>query len=88
MPRPRGAGTTGTPPAPADIQTAAIPAANVVARAESDTNTLNIIRNRMQGAIQYTSIRQQLLRLGQDATDTRALSHLARLGQPSVACAT
>ncbi|RRN43619.1 hypothetical protein EHV23_09280 [Lautropia dentalis] len=68
---------TGTPPAPADIQTAAIPAANVVARAESDTNTLNIIRNRMQGAIQYTSIRQQLLRLGQDATDTRALSHLA-----------
>ena len=68
---------TGTPPAPADIQTAAIPAANVVARAESDTNTLNIIRNRMQGAIQYSSIRQQLLRLGQDATDTRALSHLA-----------
>lgn len=72
------AATPSGPPAPVkEGPVGAIPAANVVARAESDTNALNIMRNRLQGVAQVNSIKVRLVRLGRDAADTRTLSHLA-----------
>ena len=62
---------------PAPAPASPIPAANVVSRAESEENTLNIIRSRLQASPQRDAIRLRLRRLAQETSETRALSHLA-----------
>ena len=62
---------------PAPAPASPIPPANVVSRAESEENALNIIRNRLQASPQRDGIKQRLARLARDTAEARTLSHLA-----------
>ncbi|MDO5056119.1 MAG: mechanosensitive ion channel [Lautropia sp.] len=66
-------GTTEAPPA----APAPIPAANVVARAESEENTLNILQTKLQQLTQQGSMKLRLQRLNREAGETRVRSQLA-----------
>ena len=72
-PATKPAATAATPPA----GVTPIPAANVVARAEGDENTLNILQTRLQQVQQQGDIKLRLQRLSREAGETRTRSHLA-----------